>query len=94
MAVDFGDAPDLGIGTGQGNYQSQNIDNGPSHLVVPGLFLGNTVDGDNGTLQHVQANADDIGGALADDEDGVLNPLDLFGTVGTAPNVTLLATKF
>ena len=60
---------------------------------MAGLFLGDTVDGDDGTLQNATANADDVDAALPDDEDGVLDPLDLLGTVGAQPTVTLLATN-
>lgn len=91
--IDFGDAPDTSAGTGTVNYNTLATDNGPSHAIVAGLFLGNTVDGDNGTLQNITANADDVDGALPDDEDGVLSPIDLLGTVGAAPTVTLLATN-
>ena len=91
--IDFGDAPDTSTGTGTVNYNTLATDNGPSHAIVTGLFLGNTVDGDNGTLQNITANADDVDGALPDDEDGVLSPIDLLGTVGAAPTVTLLATN-
>jgi hypothetical protein len=70
-ALDFGDAPDTGAGTGAGNYQTTQADGGPSHKVVAGLLLGDTVDGDSGTLQNAAANADDVDGALPDDEDGV-----------------------
>jgi Ca2+-binding RTX toxin-like protein len=91
--VDFGDAPDISTGTGAGDYQTIHANNGPSHMIVPGLFLGATVDVDNGALQNATANADDVGGALPDDEDGVLSPLDLRGTVGAASTVTLLVTN-
>ena len=92
-SVDYGDAPDTGIGTSMRNYQTRMADNGPAHAVIAALFLGNTVDGDDGTLQNAAANADDVNGTLADDEDGVLNPLDLLGTIGAAPTVTLLVTN-
>jgi Ca2+-binding RTX toxin-like protein len=91
--VDYGDAPDTGAGTGVGNYQTLASDSGPSHTIVSGLFLGASVDGDDGTLQNDRANADDVDSALPDDEDGVLNLLDLQGTIGAAPTVTLLATN-
>ena len=93
QSPDFGDAPDTGAGTGAGNYQTLAANRGPSHTIVAGLQLGANVDGDDGTLQNVTANADDVNGALTDDEDGVLNPLDLRGTIGAAPSVTLLATN-
>ncbi len=46
MAFDFGDAPDGGVGTGQGNYQTSLADNGARHTIVAGLFLGSQVDGE------------------------------------------------
>jgi Ca2+-binding RTX toxin-like protein len=57
------------------------------------FFLGTGVDADDGLLQNSRANADDVDAALPDDEDGVLNPLDLLGTEGAAPTITLLATN-
>jgi Ca2+-binding RTX toxin-like protein len=93
FTVDFGDAPDAVAGTGPGNYETVLSDNGPRHTIVSGLRLGASVDGDDGTLQNGRANADDVASALPDDEDGVLNPLDLWGTIGAAPSVTLLATN-
>ena len=94
MPVDFGDAPDTAAGTGAGNYETLAANDGPIHTIVAGLFLGDTVDRDFGTLQNARANADDVDGALPDDEDGVLSPFtDLLGTEGAAPTVTLLATN-
>ncbi|MCB9316687.1 MAG: HYR domain-containing protein, partial [Lewinellaceae bacterium] len=43
-AFDWGDLPDTGPGTGMGNYQVTAADNGPNHLVVPGLKIGASVD--------------------------------------------------
>ncbi|MHC4880758.1 MAG: integrin alpha [Planctomycetota bacterium] len=93
LAADFGDAPDLGPGTGTGDYETLAENGGPSHRIVPGLYLGASVDEDDGTLQNSRANADDVDSALPDDEDGVLNPLDLQATTGSRPTVTLLVTN-
>ena len=93
---DYGDAPDPGTGTGQGNYETLASTGGASHRIFATqstLFLGNSVDCDPGTLQNAAANSDDVDGALPDDEDGILDPLDLFGTEGAAPTITLLATN-
>ncbi len=90
---DFGDAPDTAGGTSVGDYQTTSADNGPSHELVSGLHLGASVDGDDGTLQNSTANADDVDAALPDDEDGVLSHVDLLGTVGATPTITLLATN-
>ena len=68
--LDYGDAPDTGVGTAQGNYQTLASDSGPSHVIIPTLRLGAIApDMDNGLLQDVHANADDASGI--DDEDGV-----------------------
>src|SRR4051812_41994347 len=47
LAADFGDAPDLGAGTGIGNYKTLLADNGSSHTIVAGLQLGANIDGDD-----------------------------------------------
>ncbi|MDA1015478.1 MAG: GEVED domain-containing protein, partial [Planctomycetota bacterium] len=93
LGVDYGDAPDTSTGSGVGNYKTLATDSGPAHTIVAGLFLGATVDGDDGTLNNTAANADDNNGTPADDEDGVPGPRVLAGTVGTQPTVTLLATN-
>src|ERR1700675_4005752 len=71
LAADFGDAPDLGPGTGPGNYNTLLSDNGPRHTIVVGLKMGANVDGDGGGQQNAAANADDVNGSLPDDEDGL-----------------------
>jgi carbonic anhydrase len=93
LAVDFGDAPDTGAGTGAGNYETLLANLGPSHTVVSGLMLGANVDMELDAQPNAQADGDDIDQALPDDEDGVFDPLDLRVTVGAPPAVTLLATN-
>ena len=93
LQVDYGDAPDTGAGTGSGNYETTSSDGGPSHTVITELFLGNSIDGEDGSLQNSAANADDSDGAPPNDEDGVLNPLDLQAAEGAAPTITVLATN-
>ena len=52
LGLDYGDAPDTGIGVAQGNYNTQASDSGPSHVIVSGLSLGSIApDADPGTLQ-------------------------------------------
>ncbi len=86
-AVDYGDAPDTGIGTLTGNYQTLPSDNGASHIlgVTNAPYLGSCVDSDANTAQNFSATADDFGAATGvtpaitigtctsadDDEDGV-----------------------
>ena len=94
LSIDFGDAPDTGAGTGSGNYNTLLTDSGPSHAIVAGLLMGASVDVDGGTLQNAAANADDVGQALPDDEDGLNNPAaDLTLTLGTQPTVNVIVTN-
>jgi uncharacterized repeat protein (TIGR01451 family) len=71
VAVDYGDAPDPGVGVGTGNYQTTLADGGASHLIVTGLAIGTKVDGDSGLLQNANADADNTSVSGSNDEDGV-----------------------
>ena len=56
--------------------------------------MGANVDGDGGALQNAAANADDVNGALPDDEDGLANPAaDLVLTIGAQPTVNVRVTN-
>ncbi|PSB03490.1 hypothetical protein C7B64_08365 [Merismopedia glauca CCAP 1448/3] len=68
--LDYGDAPDTLAGTGTGNYQTTSGDTGPSHTIVSGIQLGANIDADNGSLENVNADADDTN-STPNDEDGV-----------------------
>lgn len=69
---DYGDAPDVVVGTAQGDYNTTALDTGAYHLLVAGApQLGACVDPDGGFNQDVLASQDDAAGACADDEDGV-----------------------
>ena len=94
LAADFGDAPDTGFGTGQGNYNTLASDNGPSHQVSSSIFLGATVDGELDAAPNLGANGDDVHTDLFDDEDGLNNPgIDLTVTVGSQPTVNVIVTN-
>ena len=74
QALDFGDLPDTGAGTGAGNYQTLLSDNGPRHVISSGLNLGapGVVDADSGLLQNVGATLDDTTNTgFADDEEAI-----------------------
>jgi GEVED domain/FG-GAP repeat/FG-GAP-like repeat/Bacterial Ig domain len=93
-SVDFGDAPDLAAGSGQGNYRTTLADDGPRHTIVPGLRLGAYVDGDSGILQNAAATADDLNGSFPNDEDGLTNAVaGLVLTVGAVPTINFRATN-
>ncbi len=86
---DYGDAPDPGAGVSPGNYQTTAADDGPSHVIIPNLYLGRRgPDNDNGTLQNAGASADDAAGV--DDEDGLVN-LPVITTASGAVNVMMSA---
>ncbi len=59
--LDFGDAP--------APYPTLLVNNGARHVIVPGVFLGTTVDVDLDGLPHASALGDDLDNT--DDEDGV-----------------------
>lgn len=79
-AYDYGDNPDAGVGTGPGDYETTDADNGARHLIA-GPYFGECVDADDGTLQDASAAADDGSTTAAtgtcsggDDEDGISLP--------------------
>ena len=96
LASDLGDAPDIGVGTGTGDYQTLLANSGPHHILdatQTTLFLGVRVDSEADAAPNTRANGDDIT-SLPDDEDGLVEPAqDLVLTVGTAPTVRVRATN-
>ena len=77
-AYDWGDNPDTGIGTGAGNYRTQFNNDGPRHLITAStLRMGAVVDAEWDGQGTVNAVGDDQVGAIPDDEDGVVMPLQL-----------------
>lgn len=80
---DYGDLPDGSIGNGAGNYNTSIADNGPRHLIIDGLFLGDTIDADLDGFPTSIANGDDLDNL--DDEDGIT----FFNSVNLTPSGTL-----
>jgi hypothetical protein len=96
LAWDFGDAPDTNAGSDIGNYRTLLSDNGPRHAVPTEstkLYFGASVDSDSGQLQDLLALSDDLDNLLTDDEDGLANPTDLVGTIGSEVTITLAVTN-
>jgi uncharacterized repeat protein (TIGR01451 family) len=62
LLEDFGDAPGS-------NYATLKAQNGARHLVVPGVFLGASIDGELDGQSSFGANGDDLSGV--DDENGI-----------------------
>ena len=84
---DYGDAPDTVSGAATEDYETTQINDGPSHYVTNGLTLGSLVDADSGNLQDPNANAD---GA---DEDGIATTLPLLQTGNTDYSLTIDVTN-
>ncbi len=62
--LDFGDAPDP-------TYPTLLASNGASHVIVPGLMLGATIDPEADGQPFPAGSGDDNNGLIPDDEDGV-----------------------
>ena len=93
ILYDWADAPDMGVGNGPGDYSTRNEDNGPSHVIIPELYLGAQVDAENDGQPTANANGDDNNPAAGpDDEDGVV-VADLALTEGDAAIVRVTATN-
>ncbi len=89
--IDYGDAPDPGPGTAEGNYQTRTADNGANHAIVDGLLLGSRMpDLEFGTLHNPAADADDI--TDFDDEDGI-QVLPTISTQSTTIQMSVRATN-
>ncbi|MBC7233671.1 MAG: DUF11 domain-containing protein [Chloroflexi bacterium] len=62
--LDWGDLPD-------GPYATLQASNGPRHVILPGVYLGNLVDAEADGQPNLAATGDDLAG-VPDDEDGVV----------------------
>ena len=68
QACDWGDLPDTSAMTNAGDYQTTRANNGPVHVIIPGLSLGAIVDGETDG----QPSADALGDENDEkDEDGL-----------------------
>lgn len=96
IAIDYGDAPDSAVGTGNDNYNTTQSDNGARHHeynfdgdAQVDITIGNQWDPDDGTLQNISATKDDTTDA-PDDEDGVSYNTDM--RPNSNENITITAT--
>ncbi|WP_313913793.1 GEVED domain-containing protein [Tahibacter sp.] len=90
-SLDFGDLPDAAAGTTTGDYNTREADNGASHVIVPGLFMGAGVDAEGDGQPNAAANGDDTA-LTPDDEDGV-NIADLTLRGGTSASIRVSVTN-
>ncbi len=100
-AVDFGDLPDTAAGVGTGNYETLLANNGPRHILRPGLRLGACEDAEINGQPGIAANGDDLGAgtltngtcAVANDDEDAVDPTSLAFFTGAPVNVSVLATN-
>ena len=91
LLIDFGDAPDTGIGNGPGNYNTLLANNGPRHQVVPGLMLGTQITAEEDAYQNSDATGDDLIQGIQDD--GLSLPLPVLSLSSTSYQLTVTATN-
>lgn len=75
---DFGDLPDTSDSTTTNDYQTLFAHNGPRHLIIGDLYLGNSIDGDLEGQQNDQASGDGM------DDDGII----IFSTMNLAAGIS------
>jgi len=86
---DYGDLPDPSVGIGNGNYATLEADGGPWHTLIPGLFMGVSVDHEADGQPNLSADGDDL---AVDDEDGVSFPIGGF-ELGSPARATVIASN-
>ncbi|MCL2559006.1 MAG: DUF11 domain-containing protein [Turicibacter sp.] len=91
VLVDFGDAPDTGIGNGAGNYSTLLAKNGPRHQVIDGLMLGTTITAEDDAYQNTTATGDDLLQGIQDD--GLATPLPILSPSATSYQLNVTATN-
>ena len=74
VAWDRGDLPNATTATNSPAYSTTVADGGPSHIIIDGLRIGATEDGELDGQPTANAAGDDATGAATDDEDGIILP--------------------
>ena len=91
LLIDFGDAPDTGIGNGPGNYNTRLANNGPRHEIIPGLMLGTQITAEEDAYQNSDATGDDLTQGIQDD--GINTPLPVLSLSATSYELEVTATN-
>ncbi|MEO1615851.1 MAG: FG-GAP-like repeat-containing protein [Planctomycetota bacterium] len=91
--VDYGDAPDVHVGSQFRDYVTRLSDGGPSHILSSDLYLGAYADPDAGPSEDGFALGDNANG-IANDEDAFVSPLqESHWLIGATPSIALYATN-
>jgi len=91
LLIDYGDAPDTGIGNGPGNYNTLLANDGPRHQIVPGLMLGTQITAEEDAYQNSDATGDDLTQSIQDD--GVAVPLPSLSLSSIDYTIDVIATN-
>ena len=91
LQIDFGDAPDTGIGNGPGNYNTLLANNGPRHQVTTGLTLGTQITAEEDAYQNADATGDDLIQGIQDD--AITTPLPTLSTSATTYQLAVVVTN-
>jgi len=91
LMIDFGDAPDAGIGNGPGNYNTLLASNGPRHQVIPGIMLGTQITAEEDAYQNSDATGDDLTQSIQDD--GLITPLSILSISATTYQLEITVTN-
>lgn len=67
LQLDFGDAPDTSTITGPNNYNTLLANNGPRHVLYPGITLGTNITFEPDAYQNSTATGDDLSMGVQDD---------------------------
>jgi hypothetical protein len=85
IELDYGDAPDTGIGTGPGNYRSLLENDGPRHLIGESLLIGSDITAEDNALENSTA--------TGDVDDGLALPLPNMGLGDTSYSLNVPFTN-
>lgn len=89
--IDFGDAPDIALGNGPGNYNTLLASNGPRHQIINTLFLGTRVTAENDAYENPTATGDDF--TLGIQDDGITLPIAPVLTCDSSYSLDILITN-
>ncbi|MBU6342347.1 MAG: MSCRAMM family adhesin SdrC, partial [Bacteroidetes bacterium] len=88
--LDYGDLPQTGTGT---SFSTTMANGGAVHVIIPGLSLGNSVDGEQDGVPNATADGDDNNNTgSADDESGIVFATPLIPGFEACINVTAVNT--
>lgn len=92
IELDYGDAPDVGGGSGTGNYHTLLASNGPRHGTGKSLYLGYQVTSEEDAYQNATATGDDLMHGIQDD--GIIVPLPMLPINASGYQLSVTAANY